>query len=45
MDIIRFDETQGLFVSTGIRPEFIPNDEPFQLQKMESFTAVGVRSY
>lgn len=30
MDIIRFDETQGLFVSTGIRPDFIPNDEPFQ---------------
>lgn len=30
MDIIRFDETHGLFVSTGIRPEFIPNDEPFQ---------------
>ena len=30
MDIIRFDETQDLFVSTGIRPDFIPNDEPFQ---------------
>ena len=30
MDIIRFDETQGLFVSTGIRPEFIPDDKPFQ---------------